>query len=104
MSGPVPLDFGLWTLDFGLGGSQSPTPARTKALAPRSALSIQPQSLDSSKISFLRFRDRPCVAVNHAQAKKGEIGLGELSAEQTSCGQVSQAILASRERHVQLVA
>jgi len=46
------FDFGLWTLDFGLCGSQSPTPARTQPLAYRSALSIQPQNLDSSKISF----------------------------------------------------
>jgi hypothetical protein len=56
---PVPPDFGRRLrriFDFGLAQSQSPPPARTETLAHRSASSIQPQKLDSAKISFSEFR------------------------------------------------
>ena len=43
--------------DIGLSASRSLPSTRTKPLAPRSALSIQPQKRDSSKISFRGIRD-----------------------------------------------
>jgi hypothetical protein len=45
------LDLGLWTLWVPIAA-----PARTETLAHRSASSIQPQKLDSAKISFSEFR------------------------------------------------
>jgi hypothetical protein len=78
-SSPSPVRFGWeragvrgqvrrpWTLDigprlrrifdFGLTACRSLPSARTKPLATRSALSIQPQNRDSSKISFRGIRD-----------------------------------------------